>query len=77
MSRAGTRTLQRSSREIASEAVELSAIKHTRNNGEAVFHVMRFTVPHNGVLSGRAIGLQSNAAVSRSAPTRSYDWLQQ
>jgi hypothetical protein len=47
MSRAGSRTLQRSRREIPSEAVELSAIEDTRNYGEAIFHVMHVTVPHN------------------------------
>jgi hypothetical protein len=53
MSRAGSRTLQRSLREIASEAIELSAVKHTRDNGEAVVHVMRFTVPHNAAVERR------------------------
>jgi hypothetical protein len=59
MSRAGSRTLQRSLREIASEAIELSAVKHTRDNGEAVVHVMRFTVPHNAAVERRRAALSS------------------
>jgi hypothetical protein len=69
--------LQRSLREIASEGVELSASKDTRNNGEAVFHVMRFTVPHNVQFSGRAT--TCNARRERTVATprsrRARDWV--